>query len=210
MSTEIEINSPKRLRHLKLVSVIIALIAAGVVTNGIISRSHAEHELTTWTDAQAVPTVATVTPQSPAAEQSLELPGQLAAFVNAPIYARVSGYLQTWYADIGTHVKAGQLLGLIDTPDLDQQLLQARADLANTVANENLAATTARRWTQMLKQDSVSQQDADEKTSDLIAKQATVVASRANVRALKRLNRSSASPRRSTVSSPRAKPISAR
>ena len=187
MSTEIEINSPKRLRHLKLVSVIIALIAAGVVTNGVISRSRAERELTTWTDEQAVPTVAIVTPQLPAAEQSLELPGQLAAFVNAPIYARVSGYLQTWYADIGTHVKAGQLLGLIDTPDLDQQLQQARADLANTVANENLAATTARRWTQMLKQDSVSQQDADEKTSDLIAKQATVDASRANVARLEAL-----------------------
>jgi membrane fusion protein, multidrug efflux system len=187
MSTEIEINSPKRLRHLKLISLIIALIAAGVVADGIISRSRAERELTTWTDAQAVPTVATITPQLPAAEQALELPGQLAAFVNAPIYARVSGYLQTWYADIGTHVKAGQLLGVIDTPDLDQQLQQARADLANTVANEKLAATTARRWTQMLTQDSVSQQDADEKTSDLVAKQATVDASRANVARLEAL-----------------------
>jgi multidrug efflux system membrane fusion protein len=88
MSTEIEINSPKRLRHLKLIGLIVALIAAGVVADGIISRSRAEHELTTWTDAQAVPTVATITPQLPAAEQTLKLPGQLAAFVNAPIYAR--------------------------------------------------------------------------------------------------------------------------
>jgi multidrug efflux system membrane fusion protein len=187
MSTEIEIQSPKRLRHLKLIGLIAILIAAGVVANGIISRSHAQRELTSWTDAQAVPTVALVSPKAPTNEQSLNLPGQLAAFVNAPIYARVSGYLHAWYADIGAHVKAGQLLGVIDTPDLDQQLQQARADLANSVANERLAATTARRWTQMLAQDSVSQQEADEKTSDLAAKQATVDAHRADVARLQAL-----------------------
>ncbi|WP_144110513.1 efflux RND transporter periplasmic adaptor subunit [Paraburkholderia sp. BCC1886] len=184
MSTEIEINSPKRLRHLKLVGIVALLVAAGIVASGVTSRLHAKRELTTWSADQAVPTVVAYTPKRDTDAQSLVLPGHLSAFVNAPIYARVSGYLHAWYADIGTHVKAGQLLGQIDTPDLDQQLQQARADLQNSQANEKLAASTAHRWTEMLKQDSVSQQDADEKTSDLVAKQATVDAAQANVRRL--------------------------
>ena len=187
MSTEIDIASPQPLRHLKSTAAIALMVAAGIVSGGIFSRVHAHQELATWTDAQAIPTVATVQPQASPASQQLMLPGRLAAYINAPIYARVSGYLHAWYADIGTHVKAGQLLGVIDTPDLDQQLQQARADLQNSVANEKLAATTAKRWTEMLKQDSVSQQETDEKTSDLIAKQATVEANEANVRRLEAL-----------------------
>jgi RND family efflux transporter MFP subunit len=187
MSTEIDIASPQPLRHLKSTAAIALMVAAGIVSGGIFSRVHAHQELATWTDAQAIPTVATVQPQASPASEPLVLPGRLAAYINAPIYARVSGYLHAWYADIGTHVKAGQLLGVIDTPDLDQQLQQARADLQNSVANEKLAATTAKRWTEMLKQDSVSQQEADEKTSDLIAKQATVEANQANVRRLEAL-----------------------
>ena len=93
---------------------------------------------------------------------TLVLPGRLDAYVDAPIYARVPGYLHAWYADIGAHVKAGQLLASIDTPDLDQQLQQARADLQSASANERLAAVTAARWAEMLAQDSVSQQEADE------------------------------------------------
>ena len=184
MSTDIEINSPKRLRHLKLVGIVVLLAAAGVVTTGIFTRVHAKQEMTTWSAAQAIPTVAAYTPSLQGVTQSLILPGHLSAFVNAPIYARVPGYLHAWYADIGTHVKTGQLLGLIDTPDLDQQLLQAKADLQNAQANEKLAASTAKRWTEMLKQDSVSQQDTDEKTSDLTAKLATVAAAQANVNRL--------------------------
>ncbi|HKT91656.1 MAG TPA: efflux RND transporter periplasmic adaptor subunit [Paraburkholderia sp.] len=187
MSTEIDIASPQPLRHLKSTAAIALMVAAGIVSGGIFSRVHAHQDLATWTDAQAIPTVATVQPQASPASEPLVLPGRLAAYINAPIYARVSGYLHAWYADIGTHVKAGQLLGVIDTPDLDQQLQQARADLQNSVANEKLAATTAERWTEMLKQDSVSQQEADEKTSDLIAKQATVEANEANVRRLEAL-----------------------
>ncbi|MEX3980577.1 efflux RND transporter periplasmic adaptor subunit [Paraburkholderia sp. EG287A] len=187
MSTEIDIASPQPLRHLKSTAAIALMVAAGIVSGGIFSRVHAHQELATWTDAQAIPTVATVQPQASPASEPLVLPGRLAAYINAPIYARVSGYLHAWYADIGTHVKAGQLLGVIDTPDLDQQLQQARADLQNSVANERLAATTAKRWTEMLKQDSVSQQEADEKTSDLNAKQATVEANEANVRRLEAL-----------------------
>ncbi|CAG9267501.1 efflux RND transporter periplasmic adaptor subunit [Paraburkholderia unamae] len=187
MSTEVDIASPQPLRHLKSAAAVALMVAAGIVSGGVFSRVHAHQELATWTDAQAIPTVATVLPQASPASEPLVLPGRLAAYINAPIYARVSGYLHAWYADIGTHVKAGQLLGVIDTPDLDQQLQQARADLQNSVANEKLAATTAKRWTEMLKQDSVSQQEADEKTSDLIAKQATVEANEANVRRLEAL-----------------------
>ncbi|RFU48123.1 efflux RND transporter periplasmic adaptor subunit [Paraburkholderia sp. DHOC27] len=187
MSTEIEISSPKRLRHLKLVGIVVLLAAAGIVTTGILSRVHATQEMTTWSAEQAVPTVAAFTPSPQGATQTLILPGHLSAFVNAPIYARVPGYLHAWYADIGTHVKAGQLLGIIDTPDLDQQLLQAKADLQTAQANEKLAASTAARWTQMLKEDSVSQQASDEKSGDLSAKQAEVAAAQANVNRLEAL-----------------------
>ncbi|HUK32951.1 MAG TPA: biotin/lipoyl-binding protein, partial [Vicinamibacterales bacterium] len=151
MSTEIEINAPKRLRHLKLAGFVALLAAAGVVTSGIASRVHAKQQMTAWSAAQAIPTVIAEAPSHDSAVQALTLPGHLSAFVNAPIYARVSGYLHAWYADIGTHVKAGQLLGEIDTPDLDQQLAQARADLRSSQANEMLAASTARRWAAMLK-----------------------------------------------------------
>ena len=187
MSTEIEIKSPKRLRHLKLVGIVVLLAAAGVVTTGIFTRVHAKQEMTAWSAAQAIPSVAAHTPSQQSATQSLVLPGHLSAFVDAPIYARVPGYLHAWYADIGAHVKAGQLLGLIDTPDLDQQLLQAKADLQDAQANEKLAASTAKRWTEMLRQDSVSQQDTDEKTGDLAAKQALVASAQANVNRLEAL-----------------------
>jgi membrane fusion protein, multidrug efflux system len=187
MSNEVGIASPQPLRHLKSAAAVALMIAAGVVSGGIFSRVHAHQELTEWTEAAAIPTVATVEPEPSPTSQLLVLPGRLAAYINAPIYARVSGYLHSWYADIGTHVKAGQLLAIIDTPDLDQQLRQAQADLQNSVANEKLAASTAKRWTEMLKQESVSQQETDEKTADLLAKQATVEANEANVRRLEAL-----------------------
>lgn len=185
--SEFEMNTPARPRNLKWVGLVLVLVAAGVVANGVYSRLHAQHALTTWTDAMAIPTVATISPKPLGATSTLTLPGRLDAYVDAPIYARVPGYLHAWYADIGTHVKAGQVLGLIDTPDLDQQLQQAQANLQNAIANEKLAATTAARWSKMLSQDSVSQQEADEKTSDLTAKQAMVAAARADVGRLQAL-----------------------
>ncbi|MCX4149519.1 efflux RND transporter periplasmic adaptor subunit [Paraburkholderia madseniana] len=187
MSSEIEIAHNKRLPHLKLVGLAVLLVAAGIAASGIVSRLHAHTQLAQWSAEQAVPTVVAAPPSQSAATQPLVLPGHLAAFVNAPIYARVSGYLHAWYADIGTHVKAGQLLGLIDTPDLDQQLEQAKADLQSSIANERLAAVTAARWQKMDQEGSVSQQVTDEKTSDLSAKQATVAANQANVKRLEAL-----------------------
>ena len=116
--------------------------------------------------------------------QLVTLPGQLQAFYNAPIYSRVSGYVQAWYDDIGAQVKKGQLLAVIDTPETDQQIIQARADLATAQANMNLANTTAQRWARLLKQDAVSAQESEEKAGDFAAKSAQVQAAKANAEPL--------------------------
>jgi multidrug efflux system membrane fusion protein len=162
-------------------------VAALVAAVGVTSRVIARQDLNAWTQAQAVPTVAVVMPSTAASGQSLTLPGDVEAFYNASIHARVSGYLKDWYDDIGAQVKAGQLLAIIDTPDLDQQLAQARADLATAVANEKLAQVTANRWTSLLARDAVSRQETDEKTGDLAAKTALVNAAGANVQRLEAL-----------------------
>ncbi len=171
---------PKRLR---LAGVIVLCVALVIVVFGIISRVTARQSLAAATQAAAVPTVAIVHPTGGGA-RSLVLPGDVRAYDEAPIYAQVSGYLQNWYVDIGTPVQAGQLLAVIETPDLDQQLVQAQADLQTAVANEKLAALTAERWDALLKQDAVSQQDADDKNGALQADEAQVAAARANVQRL--------------------------
>jgi RND family efflux transporter MFP subunit len=133
--------------------------------------------------------VVVTTPEAGNGKSPLELPAQMDAYTNAPIYARTSGYLKSWSKDIGATVKAGDLLGEIDTPDLDQQLLQTQADLASAKANAALAATTAKRW-QVLHQtdpDSVSQQSVDQYNGDYAAKQAQVNAAQANFDRLKAL-----------------------
>jgi membrane fusion protein, multidrug efflux system len=172
--------------------VAIALIAAAVLGGGIATRLWEGRTLRERAEADAVPVVVVHAPGTAEAADSLELPGRIEAYARAPIYARVSGYLKRWYADIGASVKAGQLLAEIETPDLDQQLLQAQAELANARANAALAATTARRWQALLATDSVSQQEVDEKAGDLAARQSQVNALQANVeryQALKRFAR---------------------
>jgi RND family efflux transporter MFP subunit len=134
-----------------------------------------------------VPTVSLAQPSYGDAAGALTLPGRIAPYNQAPIYARVSGYLKSWQADIGTPVKAGQELALIDTPDLDQQLDQAKADLANADANAKLAAVTAKRWQALGGSQSVAQQAVDEKTSDATAKKAAEDAADADVRRLEAL-----------------------
>ena len=167
-----------RLRRAGLIG---AVIVVAVVATGVVTRANDARKLKDWTDRQAVPTVSVVPVERSAAGASLDLPGRLEAYARAPIYARVSGYLKSWKVDIGAPVKAGQLLAEIETPDLDQQLLQAKADLASAEANAALAATTAKRWQAMLGSDSVSRQEGDEKTGDFTAKQAIAKAARANV-----------------------------
>jgi len=169
---------PRRLKAFALAALGLAVV---IVALGIISRVWASQSLASWTKAQAVPTVTVIRVNADVGPSSLVLPGDVQAFNTAPIYARVSGYLRRWYADIGAPVKAGQLLGEIDTPELDQQLAQAKADLTTAIANQHLSETTAHRWAGLLSQDAVSQQDADDKNGDLAAKNALVAAARANV-----------------------------
>lgn len=176
-----EILRHKPPRRLKTVGVVALCAAVSVVALGVMSRVHADQSVKAWTSAQTVPTVRVINVSGGAGPQTLVLPGDLQAFYDAPIHARVSGYLKKWYADIGTSVKAGQLLGLIDTPDLDQQLEQAKADMATAVANQHLADTTAKRWDGLLARDAVSHQDADVRNGDLAAKTALVAAAKANV-----------------------------
>jgi RND family efflux transporter MFP subunit len=178
--------SPRRLR---LAALIGAALFGAIVVIGVATRISDARSLRQWTDEQAIPTVVISEPQSANGKAPLELPAQMDAFTNAPIYARTSGYLKSWDKDIGAQVKAGDVLGTIDTPDLDQQLLQGQADLATAKANAQLAATTAKRW-QVLRQtdpDSVSQQSVDQFNGDLAAKQAQVNASQANLDRLKAL-----------------------
>ena len=170
-------------RRLKLAGVIAACVAALVVVVGLFNRVHADQSLKTWSQVQAIPTISLAKIEG-GGQRQLVLPGDVQAFFTAPIHARVSGYLKRWYVDIGSPVKAGQVLADIDTPDLDQQVLQARADLATAQANQSLAATTARRWTGLVAQDAVSRQDADEKAGDLTAKSSLVNAARANLNRL--------------------------
>jgi RND family efflux transporter MFP subunit len=170
--------SPKRLR---LAAIIALCVAAVVVVGGLASRMYDSAKLKNWTSIQSIPPVNVITPTAEAAGQTLTLPGSLQADLNAPIYSRVSGYVHAWYVDIGAHVKSGQVLATIDTPELDQQLLQARADLQTAQANMQLASTTAKRWASLLTQDAVSKQESDEKAGDLAAKSAMVNAATANV-----------------------------
>jgi RND family efflux transporter MFP subunit len=174
-------------RRLKIAGVATVGLAVAVVAVGVVTRVNADQKVGTWTDAQAVPTVKVISLGGQSGSQTLILPGDVQAFNASPIYARVPGYLKRWYVDIGAPVKAGQILAEIDTPELDQQLAQAKADLQMAIANQHLSDTTARRWGGLLAQDAVSQQDADIKNGDLAAKSAVVVSARANVSRLEAL-----------------------
>jgi RND family efflux transporter MFP subunit len=185
-------DEPNPLRHmvprrLKTVGVVALCVALGIAVLGVVARVSADQHVKSVTDAQAIPTVAVIDLNGTTGVQHLVLPADVQALNTAPIYARVSGYLKRWYADIGAPVKAGQTLADIDTPDLDQQLAMAKADLVTAQANEHLSRTTATRWSGLLAQDAVSQQDADNKNGDLAAKAALAAASRANVARLEAL-----------------------
>jgi RND family efflux transporter MFP subunit len=168
-------------RTLGIGGTLLAVVAILIIITGIAMRSSDAARLRERADVQSVPTVAVISPGSSGTASTLDLPARLEAYARAPIYARVGGYLKSWKVDIGTPVKAGQLLAEIETPDLDQQLLQAKADLVSAQANASLAGTTSKRWQSLLASDSVSRQEAEEKTGDYTAKQAMVNASQANV-----------------------------
>jgi len=173
-----------RVRRYALIGLAVALVLA---VWGIVSRISARNALEREAAAAAVPTVATVTPKLGPGSDTLVLPGSVQAFYEAPIYARTSGYLKNWYTDIGTAVKKGQVLAEIDTPEVDQQLRQAQADLATADANYELARTTNERWKGLLATESVSQQDADQRAGDAAAKAAARQSAAANLARLKDL-----------------------
>jgi RND family efflux transporter MFP subunit len=177
----------RRPRRLGLIGAMVLLLAAIAAIWGIYSRQQSEAALTEWTQKQAVPTVAVAPPSQNTVPQKLVLPGDVEAFYEAPIYARVSGYLASWSEDIGAHVRRGQTLGIIDTPDLDQEMAQAEADLATARARQNFADLTAKRWHALLASNSVSQQSADEKEGDALAVRAEVHAQHAHVDRLRAL-----------------------
>ncbi|XAH22950.1 efflux RND transporter periplasmic adaptor subunit [Xylophilus sp. GW821-FHT01B05] len=162
------------------IAVTLVGLALVVLAAGLLSRRSQALQLQDSVAARALPTVRLIAPTAMDASV-LELPARLEAWARAPIHARVSGYLKRWNADIGAPVKAGQLLAEIETPDLDEQLVQARAELATARSNAALADSTARRWQALLTSDSVSRQEADEKAGDLAAKQSVVNALQANV-----------------------------
>jgi RND family efflux transporter MFP subunit len=172
---------------LKRVGIGAAVVALGIVAVGTASRMNATNELKTVAAQASIPTVSVVAPAASGANGGLVLPGNVQAYNSAPIYARTNGYVSRWLADIGDHVRAGQTLAILDAPEVDQQLAQAQADYQTAVANQQLAATTAKRWSTMLSQDAVSRQEADEKSGDLAAKSALSNAALANVRRLKAL-----------------------
>ncbi|MGA2365250.1 MAG: efflux RND transporter periplasmic adaptor subunit [Steroidobacteraceae bacterium] len=169
------------LRRLRRIGVAFVVLVIAVVAYGLGSRAAESSRLHDLTEAQAVPTVALVTPSNVEDHTGLELPGRLEAFIRAPIYARVPGYLKSWKYDIGARVKAGDVLAEIDTPDLDQQLAQARADLNVAQANAKLAQITAQRWQSLADTDAVAKQDVDQRTFTWNASIAQVRAAQANL-----------------------------
>jgi membrane fusion protein (multidrug efflux system) len=178
---------PVSRRKLGFVGVLAICAATAIVVSGIMARARSETELKTWTDAQAIPTVAVALPDARLLNATIDLPGRLEAYSRAPIFARVSGYLKNWSADIGAKVKAGQVIAEIEAPDLDQQLLQARADLASQQASAKLSEATLTRRRTLIASNFVSMQEIDERTADLSNKNAAVNSGQANVERLEAL-----------------------
>jgi RND family efflux transporter MFP subunit len=167
--------------------VIVLLIAAAAAIIGIVERHHARAQLVEYTDATAAPPVALAQPVMEKTATEIVLPGNVQAYSLAPIYARTTGYVKAWYKDIGAHVKKGDLLAVIETPELDQQLAQAKADLATAQSNAGLAKVTANRYQGLMAQNAVSQQDTDNAVQQLEARTAEVNSAQANVRRIEEL-----------------------
>jgi len=166
---------------------VVLLVVAIVVIAGVLPRFKARAALKTETRELAIPTVAVIRPKLGDPRTEIVLPGNMQAFTDSPIYARTNGYLKAWYHDIGSRVKQGELLAVIESPEVDQQLDQARADLNTAQANLALARITADRYQNLLKSGSVAKQDVDNAVGDYQAKKATVDSAEANVKRLQEL-----------------------
>ena len=171
----------------RLTAVVIVAVFAGLLVSGILERMHASAALRTETAEMAVPTISVVSPQRGASSQEIVLPGNVQPYVTAPIFSRTNGYLQAWYFDIGAHVKKGQLLAVISTPEVDQQLGQSRSNLSTAEANLRLAEITKNRYEGLLKTHAVAQQDVDNAVGTYNANKSIVEADQANVKQLEAL-----------------------
>src|ERR1700689_4661312 len=167
--------------------VVLLVLAVLVVVGGIVPRVRARTELKDQTNALAAPTVIANPPQAGQVGQEVILPGNVYAYSDASLYARTDGYLDKWYFDIGAHVRKGQLLAVISTPEVDKQLLQARADLATAESNSSYAKSTAKRYQGLLGQDAVTQQDTENFTTQAESSNTTVKSQIANVQRLEQL-----------------------
>jgi len=176
--------APMKTSHGVLIAIVALIVVIAIVVAGVVPRLRAKAVLKTETTSLAVPVVAVIQPQRGSPAQEIVLPGNIQAFIDAPIYARTNGYLRAWYFDIGAHVKKGQLLADIDTPEVDKQLDQARADLNTAQANANLSQITFNRYEGLKNTDSVSTQDVDNAAGDYAAKKAIVDSARSNVNRL--------------------------
>jgi RND family efflux transporter MFP subunit len=164
-----------------LVPVIVLLVVAGLLVSGILSRTRHQATLRTEAAQMAIPTVSVVPPKRTGPTQEIVLPGNVEPFITSPIYSRANGYLKKWYFDIGAHVKKGQLLAVIESPEIDQQLQQSRSTLLTAQANLKLADITKNRYEGLLKSRAVSQQDVDNAVAAYNADKAIVEANQANV-----------------------------
>lgn len=170
-----------------LIVVVVLAVVAVIVIAGVVPRFRATAALKTETRELAIPTVAAIQPKFGDPRTEVVLPGNMQAFTDSPIYARTNGYLKAWYHDIGSRVKKGDLLAVIESPEVDQQLDEARADLNTAQANYALARTTAERYQNLLKSGSVAKQDVDNAVGDFQAKTAAVASAEANVKRLEEL-----------------------
>jgi RND family efflux transporter MFP subunit len=179
-------KKPRHSRHWLLALAALAVAAIAFIS-GVLPRVKARETVRKETDQLAIPSVTVVQPKRTAPTQEVVLPANVQPYISSPIFARTNGYLKKWYVDIGAHVKKGQLLAEIETPEVDQQLQQARANLSTAEANLHLAEITANRFQGLLKSDSVAQQDTDNAVGTYNADKAVVAADQANVRQLEQL-----------------------
>ena len=176
-------------RRVRVAGLFAVVIIAVLVVQGVTTRRMADARLSQWTETQSVPVVAVATPTTKGQPMAIDLPGRLEAYTQAQIFARVSGYLKEWKVDIGTPVKTGQLLAEIDAPDLDQQIMQAQADLASAQANATLAKANLERGQSLIQSGSVSKQDLDQRSADFASKQGAVKSMQANLERLRVLEK---------------------
>jgi RND family efflux transporter MFP subunit len=184
----IVLNPDRKLGRAPVIGVALAALLLGIfIAVGIHARVHAAETLSTTSQQNSVLSVDVTTPTQGAGPLEITLPANTQAYIDTPIYARTNGYLRRWYADIGTRVHRGQILAEIETPELDQQVQQAKSDLATAQANQEIAQITAERWKKLLAKNAVSHQEADQATSDLSARQSALSSAQANVRRLEQM-----------------------